>query len=295
MKPVDLNQILIFVKVVDSGSFTKAAELLKQPKSRISRRIAALEETLGTQLLYRTTRQMQLTETGKEYYLRCSPLIQDLENANNLVNSTAEELSGILRVTAPEDYAKIILAPLIDEFLKKHPKMRVEVLLSGAYLDLVKEAIDVAVRIGQLKDATLKSKKLTSMNSILVASPGFLEKHAAISKPEHLEEVPCLNFSAGARNYWKLVKDKQEIKVKIQGVVAANSPEFVYHMALLGRGVAMIPRFLCEDALESGKLTHILKSWTSEAIPVHLLSPAQKEMPAKTRAFIDFVTAKLNS
>jgi LysR family transcriptional regulator for bpeEF and oprC len=295
MSSIDLNQILIFVKVIDSGSFTKAAELLNQPKSRISRRIAALEKSLGTQLLYRTTRQMQLTETGKDYYRRCAPLIQDLENANNAMTTKAEELTGVLRITAPEDYAKNILAPLVDEFLKKHPKMKVEVVLAGAYLDLIKEAIDVAIRIGHLKDASLKSKKLASMNSIAVASPGFLEKHLPITKPEHLEEVPCLNFYGGPKSQWKLLKDKQEVKVKIQGVVSANSPEFVYHMALLGRGVAMVPRFLCEEAIADGKLVHVLKSWTSEAIPVHLLTPAQKEIPAKTRAFMDFLWEKLNS
>jgi DNA-binding transcriptional LysR family regulator len=120
MNTIDLNQILVFIKVVETGSFTKAAELLKQPKSRISRRLAALEKSLGTQLIYRTTRQMQLTENGKDYFHRCAPLIQDLENANNAMTTHSEEISGILRITAPEDYGKFIMAPLIDEFIKKH-------------------------------------------------------------------------------------------------------------------------------------------------------------------------------
>lgn len=296
MVNIDLNQILIFVKVVDSGSFTKAAEFLKQPKSRISRRLAALERSLGTQLIYRTTRQMQLTETGKDYYRRCSPLIEDLENANNAMTTHAEELSGVLRITAPEDYGKIILTGLIDEFLKKHPKMKIEMVLAGAYLDLVKESIDIAIRIGHLKDASMKSKKITSLLSILVASPSFLEKHATMTKPEQLAKVPCLPFESGGRgSQWKLIREKQETKVKIQGAVSSNSPDFIYHMCLLGRGIALIPRFLCEDALISGDLVHILKGWTSEAIPVHLLSPAQKEIPAKTKAFMDFIWEKVNS
>jgi DNA-binding transcriptional LysR family regulator len=301
---VDLNQILTFVKVVDSGSFTKAAAVLNQPKSRISRRLAALEKALGAQLLYRTTRQMQLTETGKDYYRRCAPLIQDLENANNTLTTKSEQLSGVLRVTTPEDYGKNILAPLIDEFLKLHPKMKIEVVLAGAYLDLIKEAIDVAIRIGTLKDASMKSKKLSSIKSIVVASPAFLEKNVAITKPEHLSHVPCIDFSTAdfsksKKQQWKLIKDSpkddQEAKVKIFGAVSANSPEFVYHLALLGRGVAMVPEFLCEQAINDGKLIHLLKSWTSEPIPVHLLTPAQKEVPAKTRAFMDFLWARLNT
>jgi LysR family transcriptional regulator for bpeEF and oprC len=295
MVNIDLNQILIFVKVVESGSFTKAAELLKQPKSRISRRLAVLERSLGTQLIYRTTRQMQLTETGKDYYRRCSPLIEDLENANNAMTTHAEEFSGILRITAPEDYGKSILAPIIDDFLKKHPKMKVEMVLAGAYLDLVKESIDIAVRIGHLKDASMKSKKITTITSILVASPSFLEKHPPLTKPDHLGKVPCLVFQLGTRGHWKLIRDKQEAKVKVQGPISANSPDFIYHLALLGRGVGLIPHFLCEEALASGHLVHILKGWTSEPAPIHLLTPAQKEIPAKTKAFMDFAWEKVNS
>lgn len=293
MSTIDLNQILIFVKVVDSGSFTKAADLLKQPKSRISRRLAALEKALSTQLIYRTTRQMQLTESGKEYYRRCAPLIQDLENANDEMSTQVEEISGTLRVTAPEDYAKFILAPLIDGFLRKYPKLSIEVILSGAYLDLVHESIDVAIRIGKLKDASMKSKRLSSIHSILVASPSFLEKNIPLTSPEHLEKVCCLSFRIDSKNQWKLFKDKQETKIKVQGPVAANSPEFIYHLALLGRGVGFLPTFLCEDALRSGKLIHVLKGWEMEPIPVHLLTPVQKNIPARTKAFMDFISQKL--
>lgn len=295
MQQFDLNQIMIFVKVVESGSFTKAAELLKQPKSRISRRLAALEKNLGTQLIYRTTRQMQLTETGKDYYRRCAPLIRDLESANHAMTTHAEELSGTLRLTAPEDYGKYILAPIVDEFLKRHPKMKVELILTGTYLDLIKESIDIAVRIGHLKDASMKSKKISSITSIAVASPSFLEKHPPITKPQDLNEVPCLGFQLGTRNQWKLIREKQEVKIKAQGPVTANSPDFICQLAVLGRGVALIPRFLCETALESGKLVHLLKSWASDPIPVHLLIPVQKEIPPKTKAFMDFAWTKVNS
>lgn len=293
MSDIDLNQILIFVKVVDSGSFTKAAELLKQPKSRVSRRLATLERTLGTQLIYRTTRQMQLTETGKDYYRRCAPLIQDLENANNAMATQAEEISGVLRLTAPEDYGKFILAPLIDDFLKKYPKIHIEVILSGAYLDLVQESIDVAIRIGNLKDASMKSKRISSIASIIVASPSFLEKNIPITKPEHLEKVCCLSFRFGVKNQWRLFKDKQEAKIKVKGPVVSNSPEFMYHFALLGRGATLMPQYLCEDAVQSGKLVHILKGWAAEPVPVQLLTPAQKDIPARTKAFMDFASAKL--
>lgn len=290
---IDLNQILIFTKVIETGSFTKAAELLKQPKSRISRRLAALEKSLGTQLIYRTTRQLQLTETGKDYYRRCAPLIQDLENANNAMTSHAEEISGTLRITAPEDYGKYILVPLIDEFIKKHPKVHVEVVLSGAYLDLVKESIDVAFRIGNLKDAAMKSKRISSIVSIPVAAPSFLEKYPAITKPEQLANIPCISFHTRYRNQWRLYREKQEAKVKVQGPIMANSPEFVYHCALLGRGVGLVPEFLCAEALQSGRLVQVLKGWTTESAPIHILTPVQKDVPLKTKVFMEFAAERL--
>jgi DNA-binding transcriptional LysR family regulator len=290
---IDLNQILIFTKVIETGSFTKAAKLLNQPKSRISRRLAALENSLGTQLIYRTTRQLQLTETGKDYYRRCAPLIQDLENANNAMTSHSEEISGTLRITAPEDYGKYILATLIDDFTRKYPKVRVEVVLSGAYLDLVKESIDIAFRIGNLKDAAMKSKRVGTIVSIPVATPGFLEKQPLITKPEHLSQVPCLSFRFGPRNQWRLRREKQDMKVKVQGPVMANSPEFIYHCTLLGRGVGLVPEFLCAEALQSGRLVQVLRGWTSEETPVHILTPAQKDIPLKTKAFMDFASERL--
>jgi len=293
MSALDLNQILIFVKVVESGSFTKAAELLKQPKSRISRRLAALEKSLGAQLLYRTTRQMQLTETGKDYYRRCAPLIRDLEDTNNALSTQAEEISGVLRMTAPVDYGKFILAPVVNDFLRQYPKIRIEMILSDDYLDLVQESIDVAIRIGSLKDASMKSKKVSPITFILVASPAFLEKNVILTKPEQLEDLPCLSFHFGDQCHWRLLKDKQSVKVKIATPVVAGSPEFICQLAILGRGVALLPEFLCEEALKAGKLVHVLKGWSAQPISVQLLTPAQKNLPARTKAFMDFASALL--
>lgn len=295
MNHPDLNQILIFVKLVEAGSFTKAAELLSQPKSRISRRLAALEQSLEIQLVYRTTRQMQLTEAGQEYYRQCAPLIQNLEGASQSLRQNSEELTGTLRVTAPEDFGKLILSHLLDDFLKRHPKLRFDVVLSGTYLDLVKESIDVALRIGNLKDASLKSKKVLELSSIFVASPSFLERQEAITRPEQLKDLPCLTMHFHKKNQWRLLKDKQEIRIGVDGPLHTNSPEFNYHLCLLGRGVGMLPRFLCEEALASGKLVQILKGWSSQSIPIHLLTPARREIPLKTKMFMDFVTEKLRN
>jgi DNA-binding transcriptional LysR family regulator len=131
------------------------------------------------------------------------------------------------------------------------------------------------------------------MSSILVASPSFLEKNPPITKPEHLTNIPCLSFRFSSKNQWRLLKEKQDVRVKIHGPIIANSPEFIYHLALLGRGVGLIPQFLCENSLQTGALVQVLKGWTSESAPVHLLTPAQKDIPLKTKVFMDFASDRL--
>lgn len=173
MEQLDLNQIRTFVKLVQSGSFTKAAEVLRQPKSRVSRRLAALEKDLGVQLIYRTTRQFQLTETGRTYYERAQGLIDGLESLSLEVNEATTEVSGVIRVTASDDMGLKYLPIILDEFSKLYPRIRFEIVLSQAYVDLVKESVDVALRIGALKDSSLRVRKVGFLKNILVCDAGL--------------------------------------------------------------------------------------------------------------------------
>lgn len=293
MEQLDLNQIRTFVKLVQSGSFTKAAEILRQPKSRVSRRLAALEKDLGVQLIYRTTRQFQLTETGRAYYERAQGLIEGLESLSNEVSDATSEVAGLLKVTASDDMGLKYLPAVLDEFSKQYPQIRFEILLTQAYVDLVKESVDVALRIGSLKDSSLRARKVGFLKNILVATPGFVERYRYGDDFEQLESVPFVGMPSMTRIELFRGSDGRKIKIKPTLKFTANNPAILLEMALLGKGIAFVPEFLCVDHMKSGRLVHVHKNYHGQEIPVHIVSPDQKEVPLKVKKFSEFLAKRM--
>lgn len=293
MEQLDLNQVRTFVKIVQAGSFTKAAVILRQPKSRVSRRLAALEKDLGIQLIYRTTRQFQLTEVGRQFYERSRNLIEGLETLSNEVSETTAEVSGVLRITASDDMGIKYLAPILEEFTQLYPLIRFEVFLTQAYVDLVKESMDVAIRIGILKDSSLKAKKVGSIKSIFVATPGFLERYGQVDDLEQFSQVPYLGMGTASKVEALRDSDSKKFTLKTNSVFSANNPAMLLTMALTGRGVAFIPEFLCREHIRTGRLVHVLKNLRSQEVPVSLVTPDQKEVPLKLRKFLELAHKKL--
>ena len=291
----DFNQLMTFIKVAEAGSMTKAATLLRQPKSRVSRRIHALEKSLGVSLLVRTTRSQQLTQAGRDLFGRCQPLILALEEATESLQTHKEEVTGTLHITAPEDLGRIVLPPLLADFCRLHPKLNVQLHYTGQYLDLIKEGIDVALRIGNLKDTSLKARKLTDVYEVLVASPDYLEKNSNPTSIESLAQHACLSFAPiSQRSQWELTNSKEVRKVKIQSQVTANTPDTLRELAILGRGIALLPAFLVAEDLREGRLVHILKAWRTKGSTLQIVTPPQKNAPARTRHFIDFLLQNLH-
>lgn len=293
MEQLDLNQIRTFVKLVQSGSFTKAADVLRQPKSRVSRRLAALEKELGVQLVYRTTRQFQLTETGRAFYERAQGLIEGLEALSTEVSDATAEISGLIRVTASDDMGLKYLPLLVDEFSRLYPQIRFEVLLTQAYVDLVKESVDVALRIGTLKDSSLRVRKVGVLKNILIATPGFLERYRNWEDLNQIEEIPFV----GMLNLNKIEifkgNDNKKIKLKPNLKYSANNPAMLLELALLGKGVALVPEFLCVDYIRSGRLIHIHRNLHGEEIPVSIVTPDQRETSQKVKKFSEFVAKRM--
>ncbi|WP_413585000.1 LysR family transcriptional regulator [Bdellovibrio sp. HCB274] len=293
MEQLDLNQIRTFVKLVQAGSFTKAAEILHQPKSRVSRRLAALERDLGIQLVYRTTRQFQLTDAGRVYYERSRGLVEGLESLSAELSEETADVSGWLRITASDDLGVLHLPDIVAEFSKQHPRVRFEVFLSQAYVDLVKESIDVAVRIGVLKDSSLRVKKVSTLKSVLVASPGFLERYRQAEDLDNISTLPFLALGSQAKiELWR-VSDGKKMTFKIEPVFLANNPNMVLQMALQGRGIGLVPEFIAAEHIRSGRLLHIHRGLRGQEIPISLVSPEQKEVSLKTKKFIDFAAKRL--
>lgn len=293
MEQLDLNQIRTFVKLVQVGSFTKAAEVLRQPKSRVSRRLAALEKELGVQLIYRTTRQFQLTETGRAYYERAQGLIDGLESLSAEVSEATSEISGLIKVTASDDMGLQHLPIILDEFSKQYPQIRFEIFLSQAYVDLVKESIDVALRIGTLKDSSLRVRKVGFLKNILIATPGFLERYRNSEDIDQLEKVPFVGMQSMVKV--ELFKGSENKKFKFSPNLkfTANNPAMLLELALLGKGVALIPEFLCVEHIKSGRLIHLHKNLHGPEIPVSIVTPEQKEVALKVKKFSEFVAKRM--
>lgn len=293
MEQLDLNQIRTFVKLVQAGSFTKAAEVLHQPKSRVSRRLAALERDLGIQLVYRTTRQFQLTDAGRAYYERSRGLVEGLESLSAELSEEVADVSGWLKVTASDDMGVLNLPDIFADFAKLHPRVRFELLLSQAYVDLVKESVDVAVRIGILKDSNLRVKKVATLKSIIVASPGFVERYRQADDFDNLSTLPFLTLNSQNKlDVWR-ISDGKKMTVKVDPVMTANNPNMIVQMAIHGRGIAMVPEFIAAEHIRAGRLIQLHRGFRGQEIPISLVSPEQKEIPMKTKKFIDFAAKRL--
>lgn len=295
-KNLDFNKIASFVRVVDAGSITRAAQFLHQPKSRVSRNIAALERELGIALLYRTTRQFNVTEAGRTLYDRCRDKVYSLEEAAHSLRESSHEVAGLLQLTAAEDVGAILFGGLFAEFKAMHPKVTFNLVLSNDYVDLVKEGIDLALRIGALEDTSLKSRYVGKTASVLVASPAYLDAAPKIIEPRDLLKHEALVFTAELEDgCWPLTaagKKKEQIRIKPS--CTATNPIVPFELALLGRGVALIPESMCIESIRTGALTRVLPEYSSPPIPVHFVWPGQKEMMPKVRAFIDFGVTRLS-
>jgi DNA-binding transcriptional LysR family regulator len=288
---MDLNQLAVFVRVVDQGSFTKAAKALKKPKSRVSRNIAALEQRLGVPLLYRSTRQLSLTEAGLSLYRDSKDHVYGLESVTESLRSDPKEVSGVLKLTAAEDMGSMLFGKFISELTEKYPKLRVELHFSNDWVDLVKEGLDVALRIGELEDTTLKARRVGWITSILVASSSYLKNAPKLDSLKDIGNHPTLCFSSGEEEdegVWTLSGQGKQSKVQITPLCQANNPKTVLDLALAGKGVGLIPDFLCIDLLQQKKLVRLLPAFSTRPVPVHFVWPQQRGSNPKLRACVDF-------
>jgi LysR family transcriptional regulator for bpeEF and oprC len=271
---MEVESIRIFVKVVQMASFSKAANLLRLPKSTVSRSISHLEQQTGTKLLVRTTRSVNPTAAGLTFYERTMDAIQVLEDSMRLLHGQDNIVSGNLRITAPEDLGAHIISPLIAKMSLQYPDLSFELNYTDEILDLVKQGYDFAIRIGKLSPSRFKVKKLGEIVLIPVASPNYLNGRKAIRLPQDLQNHDCLVYSPeSSRPKWTLQSNKETIQVAIQPKIVANMMTSLLSMAKQSAGIAFVPKYLCQNELSSGKLIRILPDWTEPGLPVHVVSP----------------------
>jgi DNA-binding transcriptional LysR family regulator len=290
------EDIQAFITVVDAGSFTAAADRLGSAKSAISRRVSALEERLGVQLLHRTTRVLNLTESGRSFYDHGTRILADLEEAESAVQQEHGELRGTLRIALPLSFGVRHMCGPIASFGKQHPNVRFDLDLNDRRIDLIEDNFDVALRIGHLSDSSLIARRLFDVRAVVCASPHYISTYGAPETPDDLRDHQCLVYSnLGDPDKWDYESpDGSRKSVKVKNVMEASSGDFLSNAASHGLGVIMQPTFIASQAIRSGKLVPVLTDYKWPISPAYAVYPPTRHLSYRVRAFIDFLVQKFD-
>jgi DNA-binding transcriptional LysR family regulator len=288
------EDIQAFIAVVDTGSFTAAAQKLGSAKSAVSRRISALEERLGVQLLRRTTRVLNLTETGQSFYNHGTRILADLAEAEAAVQQEHGELRGTLRFALPLSFGVRHMCGPIATFGKKHPRVRFELDLNDRRVDLIEDNFDVALRIGRLSDSSLIARRLFDVRAVVCASPHYLSVHGKPQTPDDLKDHQCLSYSN------LIDPDKWEYEdqngnsntVKVKSILSASSGDFLCNAAAHGMGLVIQPTFIAAAAIRSSNLVPVLTNYSWPIAPAYAVYPPTRHLSYRVREFIDFLAEK---
>jgi DNA-binding transcriptional LysR family regulator len=292
---MDLNDIVVFTKVVETRSFTAAAEQLGLPKSTVSRKLAQLEERLGVRLVQRTTRKFALTEIGEAYFTRCQRIVADLQAAEQLVTDMQATPRGRVRVTAPIDLSMRYLGAIVADFLSKHADINVELEASDRIVDLIEEGFDVGVRIGPLPESTLIARRLVTIDATLCAAPSYLERRGTPTTIDELEEHDRVLFTPSARTQsWTLINNDATFEFGRPARFASNNVGAVHGATLAGGGVALLTDFMVARDIANGALVPLLPDWRGRAIDVHAVYPARQNLPPRLALFLDHLGQAMN-
>ncbi len=283
-----------FVAVVEAGTFTAAAERLDTAKSAVSRRVSALEERLGVQLLRRTTRTLNLTDTGRSFYEQSARILADLEEAEAAAQQEHGELRGTLRVALPVSFGVRHMCKPIAAFSRQHPRIRFDLDLNDRRVDLIEEGIDLAVRIGHLQDSSLIARKLFDVHMVVCASRQYLAAHGEPRTPAELREHDCLVYSnLPEPDTWSWEdSDGSRHRIRLQPVMHASSGDFLANAAAHGLGVVIQPTFLAAEAIRRGNLVPILEHVQWPVSPAYAVYPPTRHLSYRVRAFIDFLAER---
>jgi DNA-binding transcriptional LysR family regulator len=295
MTTLEPNDLLLFARVVDEGSFSRAAERAGQPKSTVSRRIAHLEAQLGERLLLRTTRKLTVTDFGRSVLEHAHQVMAEVDAAAALAQQRQVQPSGRLRVSMPADFANNVLGQTLADFIARHPAISLELDLSPRRVDLIGENFDVALRMGDLPDdASLAARRLAVFETGLYAAPSYLQRHGEPAEPEALMDHQALRLLArnGEPIPWTLIRGDAQWHGIPPGRATANSPDLLMRLARQGAGITAVAHHFAEPYVRNGELEPVLAEWSLPAAPAWAVFPGRRLMPARTRAFLDTLEAE---
>lgn len=296
MNQIEPNDLMLFAWVVDEGSFSRAGDRLGIPKSTVSRRLAALESQLGERLLLRTTRKLTVTDFGHSVLEHARHVLDEVEAAASLAQHRQVEPSGRLRVSMPADFATNLMGPWMAEFMVRYPAVQLEVDLSPRRVDLIGENFDVAIRMGDLADdASLAARPLANFSVGLYASPDYLQRRGVPPEPEALMEHDALHLltRSGDLLPWSLTRGDSHWEGVPPTRARANSPDLLTRLARAGAGIATVADHFAQPYVHTGELMPVLVDWALPPVQAWAVFPGRRLMPARTRAFLDWMQAKL--
>jgi DNA-binding transcriptional LysR family regulator len=291
-----LNAMEMFVRIVETGSFSAVAREMGTTQPTISKQLTGLEKRLKTRLLNRSTRRLSLTEPGADYYERCKRIIGEVRDAEGTVGLLQASLVGTLHINSSIALGQMFLTPAVLKFQQLHPGMTVELSLIDRFIDLVAEGVDVAIRIGRLADSSLVARRLGQSRRLIVATPDYLAKHGTPKTPQDLQDHNCLLYSyLSTGNEWPFQGPDGEIRVKVSGNFKSNNGHALRDALMAGIGIATTPDWLAHDRLAAGEIVAILPEFTPPPFDINAVYSSNRHVSAKVRAFIDFLQAEFRA
>lgn len=283
---MDLNEVLVFTRVVQAGSFTAAARTLGMPKSTVSRKVSALEERLGARLLQRTTRKLGLTDAGRTYFDYGARIVSEVEDAERAIGTLQSTPRGLLRITAGIN--STYLGPIVAAYLRRYPEVQIELLCTGRAVDLVEERFDLGIRAGVLADSSLIARSLGSVGWFFVATPAYLDQRGRPRTPDQLARHDVILFGVRQTTVTlRLERDGVTTEVAIATRMLVSDFDIAHAAANGGVGIALLPAFRCVEDLRKRRLERVLSRWTAPAVPVHVVYPTSRYVSPKVRSFVD--------
>jgi len=293
------NGISVLSAIVDSGTFAAAGDILNMSQSGVSRSIARLEARLGIRLLERTTRSVSLTDEGRRFYEQVMPLLAGLEEAAASAAQGAAAVRGRLRVNLDPYFSRLILGPRLGAFLESYPQLRLELITTDRLGDLVADGFDLAVRFGNPRPSTLVARKLLDTRMVTIAAPAYLKRYGHPKAPRELEKGHhvCIQFrdpESGRPYPWEFHKRRKKLVLETSGSLTVNDAGTLYSVCLAGHGMAQVMDLGVGPMIADGRLVEVFPDWPDERFPLYALHPSRHHVPAKTRAFLDFIVALLH-
>lgn len=286
-----LTRMRAFIEVVEAEGFSAAARRIGRSKALLSKYVRELEDELGALLLNRTTRQFSLTEAGHIYYRRASELVKEIDSLAETVRDSSGDVRGRIKLSAARTFADSFIGQSLIDFAAAHPEITLEIHLDDRFVDLVEEGFDLAIRITRMEDSSLIARRLAAMSVKVCASPALVERHGAPRHPQELAAIPCIvDTNSRYRGTWPFVDETgAPLSVSVPSRLEANSPLVARAAAVAGLGFAMLPDFVAQPELESGRLVPVLEGWTRSDAGIFAVYPHRRYLPAKVRVFVDFL------